>query len=206
MVVVVVAYCWLFVVCCWLFVVCCWLLVVGCLLFVVRCWSLVVLHPSLGTNIDPHLVSLSCSFLLQPNWPNMLVNLGILPTCWGGEFLKLPPTLPETNSLLAPTNGWLEYDFPIREAYFQGRTVSFRDSSYNQKKHPGVAKNGKNKKNISRTIPNFEVRVRNFLEVLCDIHTSSGPCFGPPLFEKLTLPYSWYVHFFSPIIMEVENG
>ena len=29
-------------------------------------------------------------------------------------------TLPETN--IAPTNGWLEYYFPIGEAYFQGQT------------------------------------------------------------------------------------
>ncbi len=28
-------------------------------------------------------------------------------------------TLPKTN--IAPTNGWLEYYFPIGEAYFQGR-------------------------------------------------------------------------------------
>ena len=28
-------------------------------------------------------------------------------------------TLPETNSS-HPKNGWLEYDFPIGEAYFQG--------------------------------------------------------------------------------------
>ncbi len=27
-------------------------------------------------------------------------------------------TLPKTN--IAPTNGWLEYYFPIGEAYFQG--------------------------------------------------------------------------------------
>ena len=36
-------------------------------------------------------------------------------------------TLPETNSL--HLNGWLEYYFPIGEAYFQGRTVSFREGS-----------------------------------------------------------------------------
>ena len=29
-------------------------------------------------------------------------------------------TLPETNSKFAPENGWLEYYFPIGEAYFQG--------------------------------------------------------------------------------------
>ena len=34
-------------------------------------------------------------------------------------------TLPKTN--IAPTNGWLEYYFPIGEAYCQGRTVSFRE-------------------------------------------------------------------------------
>ena len=37
------------------------------------------------------------------------------------EYLKggpLPVTLPKTN--IAPTNGWLEYYFPIGEAYFQG--------------------------------------------------------------------------------------
>ena len=34
-------------------------------------------------------------------------------------------TLPETN--IAPKNGWLEYNFPIGKAYFQVRTVSFRE-------------------------------------------------------------------------------
>ena len=34
-------------------------------------------------------------------------------------------TLPETN--IAPENGWLEDEFPFRMAYFQVRTVSFRD-------------------------------------------------------------------------------
>ena len=35
-------------------------------------------------------------------------------------------TLPETNILVAPENGWLEYDRFLlgRMAYFQGRTVS----------------------------------------------------------------------------------
>ena len=36
-------------------------------------------------------------------------------------------TLPETN--IAPKNGWLEYCFPIGEAYFQGQTVSFREGN-----------------------------------------------------------------------------
>ena len=34
-------------------------------------------------------------------------------------------TLPKTN--IAPTNEWLEYYFPLGEAYFQGRAVSFRE-------------------------------------------------------------------------------
>ena len=32
--------------------------------------------------------------------------------------LEVKFTLPKTN--IAPTNGWLEYYFPIGEAYFQG--------------------------------------------------------------------------------------
>ena len=39
-----------------------------------------------------------------------------------GSFLEDHPryrTLPETN-IFAPENGWLEYYFPIGEAYFQG--------------------------------------------------------------------------------------
>ena len=35
-----------------------------------------------------------------------------------GDLIQLMVTLPETN--IAPTNGWLEYYFPIGEAYFQG--------------------------------------------------------------------------------------
>ncbi len=37
-----------------------------------------------------------------------------------GKFEGFPlySTLPKTN--IAPTNGWLEYYFPIGEAYFQG--------------------------------------------------------------------------------------
>ena len=38
-------------------------------------------------------------------------------------------TLPQTN--IAPKNGWLEYYFPIGEAYFQVRTVSFREGKKN---------------------------------------------------------------------------
>ncbi len=35
-----------------------------------------------------------------------------------GGLLIVISTLPETN--IAPENGWLEYYFPIGEAYFQG--------------------------------------------------------------------------------------
>ena len=44
------------------------------------------------------------------------------------------PTLPETN--IAPKNGWLEYDpFLLGpSAYFQGRTVSFREGTITKKK------------------------------------------------------------------------
>ncbi len=41
-------------------------------------------------------------------------------------FMKcLKITLPKTN--IAPTNGWLEYYFPIGEVYFLGQKVSFRE-------------------------------------------------------------------------------
>ena len=40
-----------------------------------------------------------------------------IPIIKVAESLKY--TLPKTN-IFAPTNGWLEYYFPIGEAYFQG--------------------------------------------------------------------------------------
>ncbi len=46
-----------------------------------------------------------------------------------GRFVGSWFILPETNSEFAPENGWLEYDpFLLGQtAYFQGRTVSFRE-------------------------------------------------------------------------------
>ena len=38
-------------------------------------------------------------------------------------------TLPETNSEFTPENGWLEDYLPFGKVYFQGRTVSFRESN-----------------------------------------------------------------------------
>ena len=49
------------------------------------------------------------------NWTPLSFNAGLLRS-------------PETN--IAPTNGWLEYYFPIGEAYLQVRTVSFREDTY----------------------------------------------------------------------------
>ena len=43
-------------------------------------------------------------------------------------FIWKNTTLPETN--IAPENGWLEDYFPFGKAYFQGRTVSFRDGIF----------------------------------------------------------------------------
>ena len=40
-------------------------------------------------------------------------------------------TLPETN--IFAKNGWLEYYFPIGDAYFQGRTVSLREGKPTEK-------------------------------------------------------------------------
>ena len=41
-------------------------------------------------------------------------------------------TLPETN-IFAPENGWLEDEFPFGKAYFQGRTVSFREGNFERR-------------------------------------------------------------------------
>ncbi len=55
-------------------------------------------------------------------------DLGGFPPIFGSTPIYTPVwypakttswnTLPKTN--IAPTNGWLEYYFPIGEAYFQG--------------------------------------------------------------------------------------
>ena len=51
------------------------------------------------------------------NPPNPPWNRGEKTNTWLPENLWTN-TLPKTN--IAPTNGWLEYYFPIGEAYFQG--------------------------------------------------------------------------------------
>ena len=55
-------------------------------------------------------------------------------TLCGIPFFKLASTnrdtLPETN-IFAPENGWLEDYFPFGMAYFQRRTVSFREGTHN---------------------------------------------------------------------------
>ena len=51
--------------------------------------------------------------------------------------MNMTNTLPETN-IFGPENGWLESYFPFGMAYFQGRTVSFREGNTNMsslKKH-----------------------------------------------------------------------
>ena len=47
------------------------------------------------------------------------------------QVLNIAYTLPETN--ISPENGWLEYQFPLEMAYFQGRTVSFRKGTLPRK-------------------------------------------------------------------------
>ncbi len=54
-----------------------------------------------------------CVFLLENGWMQV-----IHMTMWKGYILFPEGTLPGTN--IAPKNGWLEYYFPIGEAYFQG--------------------------------------------------------------------------------------
>ena len=62
-----------------------------------------------------------------------VICVSYVVTCFSSCLrVRLPPnlwlmdlTLPD--NIFAPENWWLEYDFPIGEAYFQGRTVSFRE-------------------------------------------------------------------------------
>ena len=65
-------------------------------------------------------------------------------------------TLPETN--IAPENGWLEYYFPIGMAYFQVRTVSFREGrvySY-ESKTAKTAHTYQDRQKISTILPFLE--------------------------------------------------
>ena len=56
--------------------------------------------------------------IASPNWSPDRV-WGVHRLCMMSHPPQLAPgTLPKTN--IAPTNGWLEYYFPIGEAYFQG--------------------------------------------------------------------------------------
>ena len=72
-------------------------------------------------------------------------------------------TLPKTN--MAPTNGWLEYYFPIGEAYFQGRLllVSGRVNFWfpgrdwrGESKRPVVFIHGFYSKHLHLGIPGFQ--------------------------------------------------
>ena len=60
--------------------------------------------------------------------------------CWGlgvnpirYQHLDSPPSLKLTAK--APKKGWLQYYFPIGMAYFQGRTVSFREGKSSPKNY-----------------------------------------------------------------------
>ena len=60
---------------------------------------------------------------------HFLIVVGGHPVTTQPFFQGHGPSLPETNSIFAPKNGWLEYYFPLGEAYFQVRTVSFREGN-----------------------------------------------------------------------------
>ena len=47
--------------------------------------------------------------------------------CVEEDIFSFLGTLPKTN--IAPENGWLEDYFPFGMAYFQGRTVSFKEGN-----------------------------------------------------------------------------
>ena len=116
----------------WLVVVCCCCRCCCCLLIVVCCVLFVVLHPILGINNDSYRKSLSWCLFVATQLAKHVCQPENLSQMSGWISKKLPPTLPETNSKNASKwmVGILLY-FPIGEAYFQGRTVSFTEGSYN---------------------------------------------------------------------------
>ena len=76
------------------------------------------------------------------HWTYLIIsNYHIICIIWYTSWIDVPyfihchmdlqidlVTLPATN--IAPENGWLEYQFPFGMAYFQVRTVSFRECTY----------------------------------------------------------------------------
>ena len=84
--------------------------------------SWVCFHPGFGTP-----VGVVCSLQVPSLWRRGAPwpEVGFLPRRLAAIQISVEYTLPETN--MAPENGWLEDEFPFGKAYFQGRTVSFRE-------------------------------------------------------------------------------
>ena len=67
-------------------------------------------------------------WFFKPNGASFCTTCPLSPFLrLNSESLSMADTLPETN--MTPENGWLEYYFPIGEAYFQGQAVSFREGT-----------------------------------------------------------------------------
>ena len=73
-------------------------------------------------------------YIMIFDWLNDVVDFSLVSTVCIGSTLNQDASHhqdnypPETN--IAPENGWLEDYFPFGKAYFQGRTVSFRESTF----------------------------------------------------------------------------
>ena len=72
-----------------------------------------------------------------------MAQFGPIPFEWDENDSFTTKTYQDLPSLKltakAPKNGWLEYYFPIGEAYFQVRNVSFRkDNNHGDRKSPRV--------------------------------------------------------------------
>ena len=74
-------------------------------------------HTQMWRSLRPPMVN-GLPAIVRESWTHLWIGgakLGV--GCWVvGCYVYC--TLPETN--IAPTNGWLEYYFPIGETYFQG--------------------------------------------------------------------------------------
>ena len=98
-----------------------------------NCYKLIIASINHNTkDVKPYNPAISrckCTFTTGSQWELILgSSSGSRDGSNDFESTTFFGTLPETN-IFAPKNGWLEYYFPIWEAYFQVRTVSFREGN-----------------------------------------------------------------------------
>ncbi len=108
-------------------------------------------------DVDVHIIGWWCRHRLQFVFEKCIWKEGRT----SNKICHEKATLPETN--IAPENGWLKY-YPFGIAYFQGRTVSFRECktrnincNFCEKSLPSSTGASASKAPISSSTPCFEL-------------------------------------------------